>query len=262
MWTVWCLENDHMIRRLHEDPGIIGEGGTGAPLGSLDCLWDPEFFSIGPGTETGARRRCRNPEILYSGDRTGALMHLDPEVAWEPGGSLGMPLRPCWNPEVWIRRSFFWNLEEPGDSSLDHEIFDWNPEAIGEPGGTVLRLPRQDYNRYLFGFRILPLGSWPLSSSCAVFYFCRKSLTCLEGAGVGVMTQVPGFSTSEEAGFRLLHVFHSTFAMSDVVFLAAVFVGVASVVVEAMTSNLRIGHAIFSLTASPIKNISAVGLHK
>ncbi|KAF3501410.1 hypothetical protein F2Q69_00042233 [Brassica cretica] len=58
--------------------------------------------------------------------------------------------------------------------------------------GTVLRLPRQDYYRYLFGFRILPLGSWPLSSSYAVFYFCRKSLTGLEGAGVGEMTQVSG----------------------------------------------------------------------
>ncbi|KAF2537248.1 hypothetical protein F2Q68_00020803 [Brassica cretica] len=123
MWTVWCLENDHMIRRLHEDPGIIGEGGTRAPLGSLDCLWDTEFFSIGPGTETGARRRCRNPEILYSGDRTGALMHLDPEAFEAMLESGGL------DPEI-----VFWNLEEPGDSSLDHEIFDWNPEAIGEPG--------------------------------------------------------------------------------------------------------------------------------
>ena len=60
--------------------------------------------------------------------------------------------------------------------------------------GTILRLPRQGYYRYLFGFRILPLGSWPLSSSYIVLYFCRKSLTCLEGAGVGVMTQVPGFA--------------------------------------------------------------------
>ncbi|WZZ34435.1 hypothetical protein YC2023_017836 [Brassica napus] len=60
--------------------------------------------------------------------------------------------------------------------------------------GTVLRLPRQDYYRYLFGFRIMPLGSWPLSSSYDVFYFCRKSLTCLERAGVGVVTQVLGFA--------------------------------------------------------------------
>ncbi|KAF3497229.1 hypothetical protein DY000_02052853 [Brassica cretica] len=68
-----------------------------------------------------------------------------------------------WNPEI---------LEvEPGCSSLYHEIFDWNPEAIGEPGGpgvpwepeifafagTVLRLPRQDYYRKsLTSFR----GCW------------------------------------------------------------------------------------------------------
>ena len=40
----------------------------------------------------------------------------------------------------------------------------------------------------------MPLGSWPLSSSYVVFSFCKKSLTSLEGAGVGVMTQVPGFA--------------------------------------------------------------------
>ena len=60
--------------------------------------------------------------------------------------------------------------------------------------GTVLRLPRQDYYWYLFGFRILPLGSWPLSISYVVFYFCRKSLTGLEGAGVSVMTQVQAYA--------------------------------------------------------------------
>ncbi|KAF3508995.1 hypothetical protein F2Q69_00006449 [Brassica cretica] len=91
-------------------------------------------------------------------------------------------------------RSEAGHYREPEGSSLDPEIFDWNPEAIGEPGGTVLLLPRQDYYWYLFGFRILPLGSWPLSSSYAVFYFYKKSLTGLEGAGVGVMTQVPGFT--------------------------------------------------------------------
>ncbi|KAF2602772.1 hypothetical protein F2Q70_00026271 [Brassica cretica] len=63
---------------------------------------------------------------------------------------------------------------------------------MGELGGTVLHLPRQDYYRYLFGFCILPLGSWLLSSSYDVFYFCRKSLTGLDGAGVGVMTRVTG----------------------------------------------------------------------
>ncbi|WZZ88638.1 hypothetical protein YC2023_117217 [Brassica napus] len=46
----------------------------------------------------------------------------------------------------------------------------------------------------MFVFRIVPLENWSLSSSYAVFYFCRKSLTSLEGAGMGVMTQVPGFA--------------------------------------------------------------------
>ncbi|KAF3552438.1 hypothetical protein DY000_02007859 [Brassica cretica] len=69
----------------------------------------------------------------------------------------------------------------------------WEPEIFVFVG-TVLRLPRQDYYRYLFGFRILPLGSWPLSSSYDVFYLCKKSLIGLEGASVGVMTQVLGFA--------------------------------------------------------------------
>ncbi|KAF3544322.1 hypothetical protein DY000_02007862 [Brassica cretica] len=59
----------------------------------------------------------------------------------------------------------------------------WEPEIFVFVG-TVLRLPRQDYYRYLFGFRILPLGSWPLSSSYDVFYLCKKSLIGLEGASV------------------------------------------------------------------------------
>ncbi|KAF2536553.1 hypothetical protein F2Q68_00021111 [Brassica cretica] len=136
---------------------------------------------------------------------------------YEPGDSLTYPEIAGWNPEAFeaVLESrgldpeiAVWNPEEPGGSSLDPEIFDWNPEAIEEPGDssldfmhrtqnwTVLRLPRQDYYWYQFGFRILPLGSWPLSSSYDVFYFCRKSLTGLEGAGVGVMTQVPGLRCS------------------------------------------------------------------
>ena len=70
MWTVWRLENDFVVRRLHEDPWIIRDGGSGAPLGSFDCVWDPEVLSPGHGTETVALRRCRNPEILW----------LDPEI--------------------------------------------------------------------------------------------------------------------------------------------------------------------------------------
>ncbi|KAF2547617.1 hypothetical protein F2Q70_00021537 [Brassica cretica] len=71
--------------------------------------------------------------------------------------------------------------------------FSWEARIFGF-AGTVLRLPRQDYYWYLFGSRILPLGSWQLSSSYAAFYFCRKSLSDLGGAGKGVMTQVPDFA--------------------------------------------------------------------
>ncbi|KAF3510335.1 hypothetical protein F2Q69_00006653 [Brassica cretica] len=71
------------------------------------------------------------------------------------------PLRPYKNPEVSSLdpEIFDWNPEEPEGSSLDPEIFDRNSEAIGEPrarsslgtrnillfAGTVLRLPRQGY---------------------------------------------------------------------------------------------------------------------
>ena len=47
MWTVWSLENYLVTLRLHEDPGITGDGGTEALLGSLDRVWDPEF-PVGP----------------------------------------------------------------------------------------------------------------------------------------------------------------------------------------------------------------------
>ncbi|KAF3566603.1 hypothetical protein DY000_02014347 [Brassica cretica] len=60
-----------------------------------------------------------------------------------------------------------------------------DPEVAWEPGGTILRLPRQGYYRYLFGFRILPLGNWPLLRSYVVFYFCRKSLTSFRGCWCG-----------------------------------------------------------------------------
>ncbi|KAF3512552.1 hypothetical protein F2Q69_00005602 [Brassica cretica] len=165
---------------------------------------DPEVLGprLGPGGDIGIRRfydksgdRGLNPEVAQEY----MVFPLDPEIVSGPWciwtlRSHGYPeafeavLEPGGlDPEIAV-----WNPEEPGGSSLDPEIFDWKPEAIGEPEGTVLRLSRQDYYRYLFGFRILPLGSWPLSSSYDVFYFCRKSLTGLAGAGVCVMTQVPG----------------------------------------------------------------------
>ncbi|KAF2619189.1 hypothetical protein F2Q68_00039208 [Brassica cretica] len=161
----WSLEIALVTRRLREDPE------------TTRSYSGPEGPSLDPWIMTGTLRRplrpYRNPEVSS----------LDPEIF-------------DWNPKV---------LEvEPGGSSLGREIFDWNPKAIGETGGTVLRLPRQDYYWYLFGFRILPLGSWPLSSSYDVFYFCMKSMICLEGAGVGVMTQVPGFAVFHVWRSRIL----------------------------------------------------------
>ncbi|KAF2549633.1 hypothetical protein F2Q70_00021540 [Brassica cretica] len=191
MWNVWSLENDRVTRRLHEDPGIIGDGGTEALIGSLDRVWDPEVPVRPRGLLSGTRRSfllVLRPRLGPEGD-VGIRIFSDLiRRSWlEPGGFYDWtrsPLRLCWNPKVWIRRSlvgtrrFFEVVMTPMRPRLHR--------------GTVLRLPRQGYYRYLFGFRILPLGSWPLSSSYAVFYFCRKSLTGLEGAGVGVMTQVPG----------------------------------------------------------------------
>ncbi|KAF2548260.1 hypothetical protein F2Q70_00022328 [Brassica cretica] len=92
---------------------------------------------------------------------------LDPEIMT---GARKRTLRPYRDPEVSSLdpEIFDWNPEAKWElggtwgSSLDPEIFDWNPEAIGEPGGTVLRLLRQ---------------------------------TTTEGAGVGVMIQVPGFAS-------------------------------------------------------------------
>ncbi|KAF3523522.1 hypothetical protein F2Q69_00047195 [Brassica cretica] len=131
--------NDLITRRLREYPGgrlgarrlwrskgspwilrsRLGPGCSRHTLRSF--IWDPEVFSLGPGTETGARKRC-----------------LDPEISG-------------WNPEI-------------GGKHKDPEFLG-NPECFVFPG-IVLRLPRQD---------------------CY-----RKSLTGLEGAGVGVMTQVSG----------------------------------------------------------------------
>ncbi|KAF3609455.1 hypothetical protein DY000_02050160 [Brassica cretica] len=44
---------------LHEDPGIIGEGGPRAPLRSLDCVWDPEVPVRSRGLLSEARRKLQ-----------------------------------------------------------------------------------------------------------------------------------------------------------------------------------------------------------
>ncbi|WZZ70840.1 hypothetical protein YC2023_082210 [Brassica napus] len=142
---------------------------------------------------------------LSNGPRDSIAGFWDRTEPW----SFGNPEVPL-DPEVILSRTVSWTQRWFGNPEvvLNPEI-SFGPGGRFEPGGyerplgpntswgpegTVLRLPRQDYSRYLFGFRILPLGSWPLSSSYDVFYFCRKSLTGLEGAGVGVMTQVPCFA--------------------------------------------------------------------
>ncbi|KAF2544364.1 hypothetical protein F2Q68_00031132 [Brassica cretica] len=135
-----------------------------------------------PVQEIVKKNRKRVPDFDGRWTEKFAFMYL-------PGFSpvwctAGGPLRPCRNPEVLIRRSLF------GTRRFVEVVM--TPMHPRLHRGTILRLPRKGYYRYLFGFRILPLGSWPLSSSYDVFYFLRKSLTGLEGASVGVMTQVPG----------------------------------------------------------------------
>ncbi|KAF3545830.1 hypothetical protein DY000_02006609 [Brassica cretica] len=124
-----------------------------------------------------------NPEVALDPE-----VVLNPEVSFGPGGRY----EPggCSRPEGRFEPV---GCSRPG-SRLGTRMFLQTLRSYLGPEGTIVRLPRQNYSRYLFGFRIQPFGSWPLSSSYAVFYFCRKSLTGLEGAGVGVITQVPCFA--------------------------------------------------------------------
>ncbi|KAF2576036.1 hypothetical protein F2Q70_00003717 [Brassica cretica] len=158
---------------MHGDPWIIGDEGAEALLESLDRVWDPEESG---DSLVRSGYRGWNPEVSV--------------VVIGPENRIG-PLRPCRNPKVWIRRSLFGTRRSLFGTRRFFEVV-MTPMRPRLHRGTVLRLPRKDYYRYLFGFRILPLGSWPLSSSYVVFYFCRKSLTGLEGAGVarGVLIQV------------------------------------------------------------------------
>ncbi|KAF2601589.1 hypothetical protein F2Q70_00025901 [Brassica cretica] len=113
-----------------------------------------------------------------------------------------------------------WSLEavwEPGDSSIDPEIVSgpWclylDLEVMWEPGDRNLEVFPQILvsligTRRLYGnpeARLLPVpvrishsATWKLATIefYVVFYFCRKSLAGLEGAGVGVMTHVLGFA--------------------------------------------------------------------
>ncbi|KAF3536204.1 hypothetical protein F2Q69_00023033 [Brassica cretica] len=146
-------------------------------------MWESKESPLDPEILFGTRRLSKDPKVIWEPG-----VPSDPEVVFRTRRLLGTR-RFHLDPEVVLNPGLYKNLEVylfQALRSFQDPKTEWGPE------GTVLCLPKQDYYRYLFGFRILPLGSWPRSSSYVVFYFCRKSLTGLEGAGVGVMTQVPG----------------------------------------------------------------------
>ncbi|KAF3602098.1 hypothetical protein F2Q69_00036368 [Brassica cretica] len=175
-------------RRSLLDPEVMWESGV-SPL-------DPDIVS-GPGYHVGTRGSPFDLEIV-SGPRVmwepggspfdpeivsgpGGHIVLNPEVSFGPGGRfepggfsghggrLGTPKVPSGPRDRLGTRRFLLDPEDISnlEVALDPEVV-WEPGGSSRPGGTVLRLPRQDYS--------------------------RKSLTGLEGAGVGVMTQVPGFA--------------------------------------------------------------------
>ncbi|KAF2577196.1 hypothetical protein F2Q68_00004634 [Brassica cretica] len=168
-------------RRFSKDPKVIWEPG--------EVVLNPEV-SLDPEVVL-TRRYLLDPEVVLNPE-----VILNPEVVWEPGGFSGpggrfelgeVVLNPkvVWEPEgsFWTRRflldpEIVLNPEVALDpkvvlnpglyKNLEVYLFQalrsfQDPETAWGPEGTVLRLPRQDYSRYLFGFRILPLGSWPLS---------------------------------------------------------------------------------------------------
>ncbi|KAF2589398.1 hypothetical protein F2Q70_00038182 [Brassica cretica] len=101
-------------------------------------LFKDPAITRGPGGRTKIRRSSGNPEVV--GEPRGGMgtrrffdrfgdRNWKPEVAWEPGGSSLDPEISDWNPEA------MWELG-------DLEVFDWNPEAIGELGGSCSDGPR------------------------------------------------------------------------------------------------------------------------
>ncbi|KAF3505584.1 hypothetical protein F2Q69_00005987 [Brassica cretica] len=97
---------------------------------------------------------ARDPEVPLDPE-----VVLNLEVSFGPGGRFE-PGEVVLNPEVALIPEVVLNPEVALDPEAQRSFQD--PETAWGPEGTVLCLP-------------------------------RKSLTCLEGAGVGVMTQVPGF---------------------------------------------------------------------
>ncbi|KAF3485232.1 hypothetical protein F2Q69_00052863 [Brassica cretica] len=120
---------------------------------------------------------------------------------------------------------------EPEGSSLDPEIFDWNPEAIGEPRGLgvpwepeIFGFSQGLYSAFLGKPTTVPVWiSHSASRKLATIEFLcyiillQEVTDRLRGCWCGCFdpsARLTLLSTSGEAGFRLLHVFHSTFAMN------------------------------------------------
>ncbi|KAF2605884.1 hypothetical protein F2Q68_00043874 [Brassica cretica] len=160
--------NDLITRRLREYPGgrlgarrlwrsrgspwiLRSRLGPGCSRHTLrPFIWDPEVFSLGPGTETGARRRSYrvfplDPEIVSGPWCIWTLRSCgDPEVVWGPGGL---------DPEI-----SGWNPEELGGSSLDPEILLIGTRRLwGNPEGL--------YSAFL---------GKTATGTCLDFAFCRS----------------------------------------------------------------------------------------
>ncbi|KAL0749422.1 hypothetical protein Bca101_031425 [Brassica carinata] len=169
----WNSEEEY--RRYLFLSGGIGQqhGGSTQAATLKPFLRDPQARTSlqNLGASLGPGGRFRNPEVALRSFGNPEGSSLDPEIAFKTRRSYG-------NLDVLLR------------TYLD-------PGVMWEPIETILRLPRQDYYWYLFGSRILPLGSSPLSSSYGACCFCRKPLSDLGGAGVdlpSVVTQAPDFT--------------------------------------------------------------------
>ncbi|KAF3604053.1 hypothetical protein F2Q69_00035063 [Brassica cretica] len=141
------------------------------------CCWDPEV-SLGSEGRFWSLEAAVDSEVAFRAQR----LSKDPEVVWEPGGRSGT------RRFLQTLRSYLGPIDrfKPGGYSRPEDV-SFGPGGRFEPGGcsgptrssyepeifcfagTVLLLPRQEYY-------------W-------------KSLTCLEGVGMGVMTQVPGLAS-------------------------------------------------------------------
>ncbi|KAF2570179.1 hypothetical protein F2Q70_00004156 [Brassica cretica] len=185
------LGTQRFLQTLRSYFGPRGRIRTWRSFGNPEVPSDPEVV-FKTRRSFGNPEVPSDPEVVFRTRRSfgNSEVPSDPEVVFRTRRSYLGPEEVVSNPEVALDPEVILNPEVALDLEVLRSFQD--PETAWGPEGTVLRLPRQDYSRYLFGFSILSLGSRPLSSSYVVFYFCRKSLTGLEGAGVGFMTQMPG----------------------------------------------------------------------